>query len=118
MDKEKFKDSINLGKEMIKKIDTLVGLYMGMEDERQGITRNQEGYVMQRIDRASGYVNSRARGITATEERLYRMAKESLDQALRQTNAFFSKDWAAYRGLIEKMDLSPFKETKVLTLEE
>ncbi|KAA3624271.1 MAG: hypothetical protein DWP94_03985, partial [Flavobacterium sp.] len=111
-DKEKYKDELKSGKEMIKKIDSLIALYIGKEDKRQGITRNPEVTVMRRIGTASGYAGSRPNGLTATEERLIRQAKEQFDAAIGKTNQFFVTEWSQYKSKMEQMDLSPFKETK------
>ena len=48
----------------IKNIDTIVALYLGKEDKRQGIVRNPESTVMTRLRTASSYVGSRKSGLT------------------------------------------------------
>ncbi|AVI49637.1 hypothetical protein C5O00_00040 [Pukyongia salina] len=111
-DKEKYRDELKLGKDLIKKIDSLIALYIGKEDKRQGITRNPEVTVMRRIGTASGYAGSRPNGLTATEERLIRQAKDQFDSVIRETNEFFVTEWSQYKSKMEQMDLSPFKETK------
>jgi len=73
---------------------------------------------MQRIGTANWYSGSRPNGITATEERLMQQAKEALKEALQTTNAFFNKEWIDYKASMEKIALSPFKETKTFTLED
>ena len=111
-DKDKYKDELKSGKDLIKKIDSLIALYIGKEDKRQGITRNPEVTVMRRIGTASGYAGSRPSGLTATEERLIRQAKEQFASVIRETNEFFVTEWSQYKSKMEQMDLSPFKETK------
>ncbi|XLS27973.1 WD40/YVTN/BNR-like repeat-containing protein [Flavobacteriaceae bacterium M23B6Z8] len=111
-DKEKYKDAIKASKDITKKIDSLMAIYIGKEDKRQGITRNPEPNVNQRIQTANFYVGSRKTGITSTEEQLIKHAENSLKEAIEQTNAFFATDWKAYRESMEKIALSPFKETK------
>jgi len=111
-DKEKYKDELKSGKDLIKRIDSLIALYIGKEDKRQGITRNPEVTVMRRIGTASGYAGSRPNGLTATEERLIRQAKDQFDLVIRETNEFFVTEWSQYKSKMEQMDLSPFKETK------
>ncbi|NNJ81298.1 MAG: hypothetical protein HKP11_03795, partial [Flavobacteriaceae bacterium] len=111
-DKEKYKEDLKSGKEVIKKIDNLIALYLGKEDKRQGITRNPEVTVMQRIGTANRYVRSRPDGLTATEERLLEQAEDQFNAAIEETNNFFVTKWAEYRSKLEQMDLSPFKETK------
>ncbi len=117
LDKEKYKEETKSSTDIAKKIDDLIALYLGKEDKRQGITRNPEITVMQRIGDASYYVGSRKSGITSTEKNLMQFAQEELQMALDKTNKFFSEDWKTYRTTIEKLEDSPFKETKTLKLD-
>ena len=117
LDKEKFKDQIEASKKIVKQIDSIVALYLGKEDKRQGITRNPDPSVMQRLNTASSYVNSRKTGLTETEKRLVQFAKEELNSALEKTNAFFAGSWKTYKNSIETLDLSPFKETETYSLD-
>ncbi len=117
LDKEKYKDQIKASGDIVKAIDSVVAVYLGKEDKRQGITRNPEITVMQRIGTAYRYVASRKTGITETEERLIRFAQADLKEALQKTNAFFANRWKAYKEEMEKLELSPFKETETFTLE-
>jgi photosystem II stability/assembly factor-like uncharacterized protein len=117
LDKEKYKEQIKASGEISKQIDSLLARYLGKEDKRQGITRNPEMTVVRRISNAYGYVGSRPSGMTETETRLMEFAEEDLKKALGETNAFFANAWKAYRESMQSLDLSPFKETKTLTLE-
>jgi hypothetical protein len=112
MDKKKYKDQIKASKDIVKAIDSVVALYIGKVDKRQGITRNPEVTVMQRIGNAGRYIESRQSGLTETENRLIRFAETDLKSALDKTNAFFADRWKAYRESIEALEQSPFKEIK------
>ena len=116
LDKDKFKEQIKASEEIVKQIDSVVALYLGKDDKRQGIVRNPEPNVMSRLGNASYYVGSRKSGITATERRMIKFAEEELKAALDQTNAFFNEKWKSYRTSIESLDLSPFKETESFNL--
>lgn len=116
-DKKLYKKSIKSSKNIVKKIDTLLAVYLGKVDKRQGITRNPEMNVTQRLGIANRYVNSRFGEQTSTEKQLIIQFKEALKPALEKTNAFFDKDWKEYKIEVEKIDLSPFKETKQFSLE-
>lgn len=116
LDKDKYKEELKASKEMVKSIDSVIELYLGKEDKRQGITRNPEITVMQRIGTASYYVATRKTGITATETRLVKFAENELKEALNKTNTFFSDKWKPYQTTIESLKLSPFKETKTFNL--
>nr|WP_299343894.1 hypothetical protein [Allomuricauda sp.] len=117
MDEEKYKEQIKASKDIVKQIDSVVALYIGKEDKRQGITRNPEISVMQRINTAGFYVGSRKSGITKTETNLVKFAEDDLKSALEKTNTFFSDKWKAYQESIESLDLSPFKETETFTID-
>ncbi len=116
LDEDKYKDQIKASKDIVKGIDSVVALYLGKEDKRQGITRNPEVTVMQRIGLANRYVYTRKTGITQTEKNLIKYAEDELKSALDKTNTFFNGKWKPYRKAIESLDLSPFKETQTFTI--
>ena len=117
LDEDKYKEQIKASKDIVKQIDSVIALYIGKEDKRQGITRNPEITVMQRIGSAFRYVASRKTGLTATETRLVQYAEDELKSALNRTNTFFTEKWKPYRESIEILDLSPFKETASFSLD-
>ena len=118
LDKDKFKDQIEASANISKAIDSLVAVYIGKEDKRQGITRNPEMTVVRRIYNAYGYAGSRPGGMTDTEQRLMQYAKADLQKALAETNAFLANRWKAYKEDMEALELSPFKKVETLTLPE
>ena len=111
-DKEKFKEQIKLSKELVKKIDSILALYIGKEDKRQGITSNPEVTLMQRIGTANWYSRSRPNGITNTEETLMTQAKNQLETILNTTNSFYKTEWKEYQIKMENIKLSIFKKIK------
>ncbi|TCP24248.1 sortilin (neurotensin receptor 3) [Tenacibaculum skagerrakense] len=115
-DKKLYKDQIKSSKDIIKKIDTILNVYLGKVDKRQGIVRSPDPNVSSRLGTANWYVNSRFGNLTETETRLINQFKTSLKDALGQTNTFFNKDWPAYKAALEKITISPFKETKIFSL--
>ncbi|MCW5517025.1 VPS10 domain-containing protein [Muriicola sp. Z0-33] len=117
MDKEKYKEQVKASKDMVKSIDSVIAIYLGKEDKRQGITRNQEMTVTRRLSSARSYVRSRKSGLTDTEKRLVQYAEEDLKNALEKTNSFFSETWRPYQASIESLDASPFKATQIFNLE-
>lgn len=116
LDKEKYQAQIDSTKSLIKEIDSLVALFIGKEDKRQGITRNPEMTVARRLQIAYGYSRSRKTGITETERRLIAFAEDELNSALDRTNSFFEENWKEYRRTMESLDVSPFKETTKFSL--
>ncbi|GAA3614390.1 hypothetical protein GCM10022396_35090 [Flavivirga amylovorans] len=112
LDTESYKDQIKASKDIVKKIDDIINLFLGKEDKRQGITRNPEVNINQRISSANGYVQSRQNGLTSTETTLIKHAKDALKIGLDKTNTFFNEDWKSYKNSIENIKLSPFKDVK------
>jgi len=116
LDKVANKDNIKASKDMAKKIEEIISMYLGSIDERQGITRNPEVTVMQRLGQARRYVGSRQNGISSTETTLIQHAKDELSSALDKTNSFFTDEWNPYKSKMEGLNLSPFKETKTFKM--
>ena len=113
---EQFEEELEESKEIIEEIDELIALYLGKVDKRQGITRNNEMTVMERISNASWYISSRQNGLTTTEDTLMEHAKEELRDALEDTNEFFKEEWPEYRNQMEQIELPVFKDTKTFEL--
>ena len=116
LDKKAYKIQIDSSEAIVKKIDEKIALFLGKEDERQGITRNAEVTVLNRIYLASGYVESRPGGLTITENTLIKQAKDELSSALSEVNTFFKNDWSAYEKQMKQLELSPFKEIQSFKL--
>ncbi len=117
IDKKAYADQINHSDSVIYKIDSLVSVFIGKEDKRQGITRDPELRIIHRLQRASWYAGSRPDGLTETEKRLIRFAEDDLDRAIKGVNQFFEKDWSRYRAHIESMEWPLFKATHDFKLE-
>ncbi|MEH6656648.1 WD40/YVTN/BNR-like repeat-containing protein [Leeuwenhoekiella marinoflava] len=116
LDKKAYKIQIDSSEAIVKKIDEKIALFLGKEDERQGITRNAEVTVLNRIYLANGYVESRPGGLTITENTLIKQAKDELSSALSEVNTFFKNDWSAYEKQMKQLELSPFKEIQSFKL--
>ncbi|EAR12446.1 hypothetical protein PI23P_07470 [Polaribacter irgensii 23-P] len=110
---KKYKAEIKASTTIIKKIDTLISKYLGTIDKRQGITRNPEITVTQRFGVASSYIRSRFGEQTTTEKVLMNQFKAEFKKVVSETNAFFAKDWTAYKAATENIIISPFRETKI-----
>ena len=105
-------------KEDIKKIDTIVALFLGKEDKRQGIVRNPESTVMTRLRTASTYIGSRKSGLTSTEKNLIEHAKNELKEALSKTNNYFSNNWPPIKEKISSKNVSQFKEINMIKTDD
>tara|TARA_R110002073_G_scaffold15953_2_gene62100 strand:+ start:28672 stop:31890 length:3219 start_codon:yes stop_codon:yes gene_type:complete len=111
-DKKKYKDQIKASSDIVKKIDKVIAVFLGKIDRRQGIVRNPEVTVNQRFFSARRYVGSRFGNLTSTERQLIKQYKDALNDAVKQTNDFFGKDWKDYKTKVESIMISPFKEVK------
>ncbi len=100
-----------------KTIDSLMALFIGKEDKRQGIVRNPEVTVMNRIGVASRYIQSRPDGMTSNEEQLIQHAHQDLVNALKEMNAFYGEQWETLKSKIESINLTDFKPVKEIKLE-
>jgi photosystem II stability/assembly factor-like uncharacterized protein len=109
-DKKKYKSQIKASKDISKKIEKLISGYLGTIDKRQGITRNPEVTVNQRLGLARRYLGARFGKITKTETELITNFRDALKDALKKSNNFFTTDWTKYKGEIENIKISPFKE--------
>ena len=117
LDKENYAEIIKASNGLNKTIDSLISLYLGKDDKRQGIIRNKEMTVMKRIQDAERYISTRRNSFNTTEKQLMDFAKKDLDNAIDKTNEFFSGKWSEYRKSVEDLELSPFKEVKSLELD-
>lgn len=115
-DKKLNKEALKRCKELTKKIDSLLALYFGKEDKRQGITSDPEVSVTERIGIASYYTSTRQNGITNTERSLIQHAKTAIESALEATNTFFTEEWGAFRTDMEAKEWSPFKPVETFKI--
>ncbi len=116
-DEKKYKKQIEHSENIVKQIDTLLNVYLGKEDKRQGITRNSEVSVSDRLDTANWYVNSRFGKQTATETQLVNQFKNALREVLKRTNSFFNDKWKAYKSEMESISISPFKKIEMFNID-
>ena len=93
-------------------VDSIIAIYLGKEDKRQGITSDPVINLNQRIGNASSYTGTRQSGLTSTENTLIKHAKDALNKALDKTNTFFNIEWKPYQSAMEELETTPFKEIK------
>lgn len=116
LDKKKYKTEIKSSKDIVKKIDSLIDIFLGKEDKRQGITNSPEVTIMQRLGTANGYVQSRQNGMTSTETTLMQHAENDLQAALEKTNNFYTDEWKIYQNTMENLQTPTFKSIKTFKL--
>ncbi|MDG1315654.1 MAG: hypothetical protein P8P29_09055 [Flavobacteriaceae bacterium] len=117
--KDYHKKSLKECDDIIEKIDTILALYFGKDDKRQGIVRNTpEISVIERYRNANYYISTRQNGMTRTEHILLEQAKEALSKALKLTNEFFESEWINYKLIIENIDFTDFKTIETFEIKK
>ena len=117
--KDYHKKSLKECDDIIEKIDTILALYFGKDDKRQGIVRNMpEISVIERYRNANYYISTRQNGMTRTEHILLEQAKEALSKALKLTNEFFESEWINYKLIIENIDFTDFKAIETFEIKK
>ena len=117
--KDYHKKSLKECDNIIEKIDTILALYFGKDDKRQGIVRNTpEISVIERYRNANYYISTRQNGMTRTEHILLEQAKEALNKALKLTNEFFESEWINYKLKIKNIDFTDFKAIETFEIKK
>ncbi|WP_438969052.1 WD40/YVTN/BNR-like repeat-containing protein [Nonlabens sp.] len=109
-DKEAFKEQIKATDSIVKQLEKHQNKYFGTPDERQGITRNPEVTVMNRIYGASSYIGSRQGPQTATEEQLYNQAAALAREVNAESKSFLEKEWKAFVAEMKSVTINMFEE--------
>nr|WP_042292069.1 hypothetical protein [Nonlabens ulvanivorans] len=92
-DKKAYKDQIKRTDSIIKGIELEQNKYFGTPDKRQGITRNPEVTVMNRIGLANQYISSRQGPQTATETQLFNQARELANERIIESQTWLTENW-------------------------
>ncbi|WP_194852393.1 WD40/YVTN/BNR-like repeat-containing protein [Nonlabens antarcticus] len=109
-DKKAFKEQIKATDSIVKQIETQQALYFGAIDDRQGITRNKETTVSQRLGMARSYISSRQGAQTATETQLYNQAETMAEQTMADTMQWLSTEWESYKNQMKKTDIDIWED--------
>ena len=111
-----YAENIEKCNEIAEEIDTVLALYFGKEDTRQGITNTPEVSVIDRYRTASYYIGTRQNGMTQTEHILLKQAKEALSEALKSTNLFFETEWVDFKLKMENIKFTDFETIKTFKI--
>ena len=115
-----FKKSNNLKEatEKTKAIKDSIGALMdyivGKEDKRQGIVRQPDPTPISYIGNAQFFIRSSKDPISATDQRVFQQAELQINKLMQRVNLFYEKTWPGYRTLMEKVNISPFKNYQPL----
>ena len=109
-DKKAFKEQIKTTDSIVKQIEKLQNKYFGTPDKRQGITRNPEVTVLNRVRSASGYIRSRQGAQTATEKQLYQQAETLAKEVNTEAQNFLNTEWKAFVAEMKLVTVDMFEE--------
>ena len=99
-------------KQLDKTLTELQDLYVGKQDDRQGITAEAASSVSDRIRQHYGYLRSRPNGPTQTEEQLWAQAQQAAQNAEQRVNEFYNTTWADFTQKINEVKVPYFKPTE------
>ena len=100
---------LNEIKELDKALTELQDLYVGKQDERQGITAEAAPSVADRIRQHYSYLRSRPDGPTQTEIQLWQHTQEAAAEAQQKVNEFYNTTWKAFTQKISEVTIPYFK---------
>ncbi len=109
-DKEQFKDQMELCETTIDTLNSMLDLFFGPKDERQGITRRNLPSVVTYYNTALRYVSNGLHDPGETEKGLIDKFEKEIGKTLGVVNGYYKESWPGVREEIEKLDLSPFKD--------
>jgi photosystem II stability/assembly factor-like uncharacterized protein len=104
------KEAADKTKAMKDSVNALFDFILGKEDNRQGIVRSPEPSPVSYIQTAAGYIMRSRDPISETDRRVYKHAEDKIDAVVKKVNYFFENTWKDYRVMMEKVQLSPFKD--------
>ncbi len=113
--KDKGVDSLNKVHKMIsEKVKNLKEMMVGKKQEKQGYGTVATITPISIIRSASMLIMGKNTMPGAQEERAMAEAAVAADNVANQVNAFFAKDWADFRKLVEATPIKKFKEVEAI----
>jgi photosystem II stability/assembly factor-like uncharacterized protein len=91
-------------------INALFDFVLGKVDKRQGIVRSPDPTPVSYIQTARGYIGRSTDPISDTDKRVYKQAEDKINEMVNRINKFYTSAWPEYRAIMEKVNLSPFKD--------
>ena len=91
-------------------LNVLMDLVYGKEDKRQGITMSETRTAMDYVYTASSYIGRALDPVNDTDKRVMQHASDKVNGVLKRVDGFFTGPWKQYREMMEKTNLSPFKD--------
>ncbi len=105
-----FKDQLEASSRQKDTLNSLLNLYVGKKDDRQGITDDPILAVDDHIENAQFYLSNSLHIPASMEAELMKKARESVLSANELVDIYFVDKWPPFRQSMEALDLSPFKD--------
>ena len=109
-DKEGYEEQIKMTKTTIDTLNTMLDVFLGKEDDRQGITRSQPNSVGNFYSAAYRYTSNALHAPGETENKLIAKFEDEMAKAMEMVNGYYSAEWPKFREAVENLDTSPFKD--------
>jgi len=109
-DEKGFKEQLDLCKKVLDSLNVQLDVFVGKEDERQGIVRGRPNAVTNHYRAAYSYTSEGLHAPGETENKLIVKFETELNAALEMINGYFRTEWPTFRQAVEKLDNSPFKD--------
>ncbi len=112
VDTKEAKELLKAAKAQQDSIKTIKEVLNGKRLEKQGYGRPYQLTALQKLNEAQGTINAKPVAPGAQEVKLVEQAEELSKQFIDRVNAYFTKDWPAFRKKVEETKVSLFKEYK------
>ncbi|MEZ4974894.1 MAG: hypothetical protein R2820_16425 [Cyclobacteriaceae bacterium] len=112
--RDDLKEAIDKSKAVKDSINKVFDFILGAEDTRQGITATEFPSNVSFLGTARFYVNTSREAVTDRENRVMKHANDKAQLILDKVNTFYKDQWPAYREMMEKVSISPFKDYQPL----
>lgn len=109
-DKEGYKEQLELCKTTVDTLNSMLDVFLGKQDDRQGITRGTPNSINNSYFAASRYTNNALHAPGDTENKLIKKFEDDLADAMQMVNGYYSEMWPEFRSTVEDLDTSPFKD--------
>lgn len=110
MEGENLKEAREKTKAVRDSINAVMDFVLGKEIRGQGEPRSPDPAPVSFINRARYYIQTSMNPVGETDRRVFSQAEGKVDLILERVNGFYDKVWPEYRSLMEKVNLSPFKD--------
>ncbi|HYG04695.1 MAG TPA: hypothetical protein VD927_19745 [Chryseosolibacter sp.] len=113
---ESHKKALSQTKAIKDSLNAVFDFILGKEDKRQGIVSTKDPLPMSFVSSASFYISSSLDPINETDRQVFEVAQQKVTEILNRVNKFYDSQWSEYRGDMEKVNISPFKDYQPLEL--